>query len=129
MSTCLITATIPYVNARPHIGFALELVQADTLARWHRQKGDDVKFLTGTDENAIKNVLVAKEQGLNFTQADLGGEVVWVPSKDVLVHVESFFPLTVSGGDLCEDDPRTNIISGSGEGGGQEGACSAYAVV
>jgi methionyl-tRNA synthetase len=64
MSTCLITATIPYVNARPHIGFALELVQPDTLARWHRQKGDDVKFLTGTDENAIKNVLVAKEQGL-----------------------------------------------------------------
>ena len=64
MSTCLITTTIPYANARPHIGFALELVQADTLARWHRQKGDDVKFLTGTDENAIKNMLVAKEHGL-----------------------------------------------------------------
>jgi hypothetical protein len=47
-----------------HIGFALELVQADAIARWHRQKSDDVKFLTSTDENAIKNVLVAKEQGL-----------------------------------------------------------------
>jgi methionyl-tRNA synthetase len=64
MSTCLVTTTIPYVNARPHVGFALELVQADVIARWHRQKGDDTYFLTGTDENAIKNVVVAKEQGL-----------------------------------------------------------------
>jgi methionyl-tRNA synthetase len=37
-----ITTTIPYVNARPHLGFALELVQADVLARYHRQRGDAV---------------------------------------------------------------------------------------
>ena len=64
MDTCLVTTTIPYVNARPHVGFALELVQADVIARWHRLKGDDIFFLTGTDENAIKNVLVARDQGL-----------------------------------------------------------------
>ena len=64
MNTCLVTTTIPYVNARPHVGFALELVQADVIARWHRLRGDDTFFLTGTDENAIKNVVVAREQGL-----------------------------------------------------------------
>jgi methionyl-tRNA synthetase len=39
-----ITTTIPYVNARPHIGFALELVQADVLARYHRGRGENVRF-------------------------------------------------------------------------------------
>ena len=36
MNTAYITTSIPYVNARPHVGFALELVQADVIARWHR---------------------------------------------------------------------------------------------
>ena len=39
MTATYITATIPYVNARPHIGHALELVQADVLARYHRGRG------------------------------------------------------------------------------------------
>ena len=39
-----ITTTIPYANAEPHIGFALEIVQADVLARWNKQKGKDVFF-------------------------------------------------------------------------------------
>jgi methionyl-tRNA synthetase len=59
-----ITTAIPYVNARPHIGFALELVQTDLLARFHRQLGDDVHFLTGTDENSLKNVQAAEKEGL-----------------------------------------------------------------
>ena len=50
-----ITTSIAYTNAPPHIGFALELIQADVLARYHRLLGDDVYFLTGTDENGIKN--------------------------------------------------------------------------
>ncbi|MDP3778809.1 MAG: class I tRNA ligase family protein [bacterium] len=58
-----ITTAIPYVNARPHIGFALEIVQTDAIARWRRQQGDEVKFLTGTDENALKNVQAAFEAG------------------------------------------------------------------
>ena len=60
-----ITTAIPYVNAAPHIGFALEVIQADVLARYHRLKGEDVFFLTGTDENALKNVLAAKEAGMS----------------------------------------------------------------
>jgi methionyl-tRNA synthetase len=59
-----VTTTIPYVNARPHLGFALELVQADVLARHHRQRGDEVRFLTGTDDNSLKNVLAAEAAGL-----------------------------------------------------------------
>jgi methionyl-tRNA synthetase len=59
-----VTTSIPYVNARPHLGHALELVQADVLARFHRQRGDDTHFLTGTDDNSLKNVQAAEAAGL-----------------------------------------------------------------
>jgi methionyl-tRNA synthetase len=59
-----ITTTIPYVNARPHLGFALELVQADVLARRARQRGESVRALTGTDDNSLKNVLAAQAEGV-----------------------------------------------------------------
>jgi methionyl-tRNA synthetase len=59
-----ITTAIPYVNAEPHIGFALEAVQADVIARYQRLLGKDVYFLTGTDENALKNVQAAEEKGI-----------------------------------------------------------------
>ena len=49
-----ITTTIPYVNAEPHIGFALELVQADAIVRYQRLLGRDVFFSTGTDEHGQK---------------------------------------------------------------------------
>ena len=58
-----VTTAIPYVNAAPHIGFALEAVQTDVLARYHRELGDDTYFLTGTDENALKNVQAAEKAG------------------------------------------------------------------
>jgi len=61
MSRIYITTAIPYVNAKPHIGFALELVQADTIARAWREAKHDVRFLTGTDENSIKNVQAAEK--------------------------------------------------------------------
>ena len=59
-----LTTAIPYVNAAPHLGFALEIVQADTLARYHRLLGKDVYFLTGSDENSLKNVQAAEEKGI-----------------------------------------------------------------
>ncbi len=49
-----ITTTLPYVNAKPHIGFALEIVQADMIARYRRLLGDEVIFNTGTDEHGQK---------------------------------------------------------------------------
>lgn len=63
-----ITTAIPYVNAPPHIGFALELIQTDVIARRRRQQGDDVRFLTGTDENALKNVQAAEEAGMEVRE-------------------------------------------------------------
>lgn len=60
-----ITTAIPYVNARPHLGFAMELVLADVLARYRRLRGDDVHFLTGTDENSLKNVRAAQDEGVS----------------------------------------------------------------
>jgi methionyl-tRNA synthetase len=64
MTRSYLTTTIPFVNARPHLGFALELVQADVLARHRRRRGDEVRFLTGTDENSLKNVLAAEAEGI-----------------------------------------------------------------
>lgn len=58
-----VTTTIPYVNAAPHLGHVLEFVVADVLARYRRLIGDDVYFLSGTDENAIKNVQAAEKEG------------------------------------------------------------------
>ncbi|MEM6990288.1 MAG: methionine--tRNA ligase, partial [Myxococcota bacterium] len=60
-----ITTAIPYVNAAPHIGFAMELVLADVQARYHRLRGSDARFLTGTDENSLKNVLAAEAEGIS----------------------------------------------------------------
>jgi len=60
-----LSTTIPYVNARAHLGHALELVQADVLARHHRQAGDQVRFQTGTDDNSLKSVLAAEAEGVS----------------------------------------------------------------
>ena len=68
MTTTYITTTIPYVNARPHLGFALELVQADVLARYHRARHEQVWFQAGTDDNSLKNVLAAEAAGIGVQQ-------------------------------------------------------------
>jgi len=57
-----ITTSIAYTNAPPHIGFALESIQADVLARYHRTLKEDVWFLTGTDEHGTKIVKVAESE-------------------------------------------------------------------
>jgi methionyl-tRNA synthetase len=56
-----ITTTLPYVNADPHIGFAVEILQADVLARTWRERGDEVFFTTGTDEHGQKILQKAQE--------------------------------------------------------------------
>jgi len=63
MSKFYITNAIPYVNAKPHIGHALEFIQSDVIARYHKVKGDEVLLLCGGDENAIKNVQAAEKAG------------------------------------------------------------------
>jgi len=63
MSKFTVTTAIAYVNAKPHIGFALELLAADVLARYHRLKGAEVRFVTGTDEHGTKIARAAEKAG------------------------------------------------------------------
>ena len=63
MNKYYITAAIPYVNSKPHVGHALELVQADVIARYHRLLGEEISYLSGADENALKNVQAAEKAG------------------------------------------------------------------
>ncbi len=60
-----ITTTLPYVNASPHMGHALEFVQADTLARYWRLMGHEVFFNTGVDEHGQKIAQKADEAGID----------------------------------------------------------------
>lgn len=63
-----ITTSIAYVNSRPHIGFALELVQADAIARWQKLNGREVFFLTGADEHGAKIARAAEYSGKNVRE-------------------------------------------------------------
>ncbi|MFA5022820.1 MAG: methionine--tRNA ligase [Candidatus Paceibacterota bacterium] len=58
-----ITTTLPYVNADPHIGFAVEIIRADIIARYHKLAGEEVFFNTGVDEHGQKIYQKALERG------------------------------------------------------------------
>ncbi|MEO7804350.1 MAG: class I tRNA ligase family protein, partial [Actinomycetota bacterium] len=88
--TYYITTSIPYVNAKPHMGFALEIVQTDALARYHRLRGDDVWFLTGTDENSLSNIQAAVKEG--------------IPTKHLVDRNAPFFRALREQLDLSFDD-------------------------
>jgi methionyl-tRNA synthetase len=64
MSARYITTTLPYVNADPHIGFALELIKADVVARTYASRNDEVFFNTGTDEHGQKVWQEATKRGI-----------------------------------------------------------------
>jgi methionyl-tRNA synthetase len=64
METFYVTTPIYYVNDVPHIGHAYTTLAADALARWHKLKGDDVYFLTGTDEHGQKMDQAAAQKGV-----------------------------------------------------------------
>lgn len=59
-----ITTTLPYVNAKPHLGFAIEIIRADAIARYQRILGKNVFFNTGTDEHGVKISQKAQEEGV-----------------------------------------------------------------
>jgi|CXWL01.1.fsa_nt_gi methionyl-tRNA synthetase len=62
--TFSLTTAIAYVNGPPHIGHALEFIEADCIARYHRMMGAEVYFLTGTDEHGSKIVQTAEKEGI-----------------------------------------------------------------
>jgi methionyl-tRNA synthetase len=70
--TIYLTTPIYYVNGPPHIGHAYTTFAADTIARWHRLAGHDVRFLTGTDEHGQKVEKSAREKGIT-PQAHVDG--------------------------------------------------------
>ncbi|PYN71056.1 MAG: methionine--tRNA ligase, partial [Candidatus Rokuibacteriota bacterium] len=59
-----LTTPIYYVNATPHLGHAYTTIVADAMARYHRLAGDDVRFLTGTDEHGDKIAQAAAKAGV-----------------------------------------------------------------
>ena len=92
MAREFITTPIYYVNARPHLGHAYTTIIGDALARWHRLIGDDVHFLTGTDEH-----------GLKIQQA---AEAAW---KDDAAATARGWLLQVSAGTLCTSSAQRGI--------------------
>lgn len=90
-SSFYITTPIYYPSDVPHIGHGYTTVAVDTLARWHRQAGDDTWMLTGTDEHGQKMLRAASANGVTPQQ--------WV---DKLVS-ESWFPLLKTL-DVANDD-------------------------
>lgn len=60
-----LTTAIPYVNAAPHLGHALEFVQTDAIARYQRAQGKELRLVTGSDENSLKNVHAAEAEGIS----------------------------------------------------------------
>ncbi|HEY2506845.1 MAG TPA: methionine--tRNA ligase [Streptosporangiaceae bacterium] len=65
MTRLYLSTTIPFVNSRAHVGHALELVEADVLARHYRRIGAEVRLQSGTDDNSLKNVLAAEAEGIS----------------------------------------------------------------
>lgn len=84
MAKFYITTSIPYVNAVPHLGHALEFLQADVLARYHRQSGDKVLFSTGTDEHGSK--IYEKSKEMNVSVKDFVDTNVQ-SFKDILISL------------------------------------------
>ena len=111
MNKFYITAAIPYVNAKPHIGHVLEFVQVDAVARYHKLIGDEVLLLSGGDENALKNVQAAEKANIPIKEfVDNNAEIyrqltlklnanfdVWQKGSDQKTH----FPATEKLWKLC----------------------------
>lgn len=90
--TFYIATAIPYVNGKPHIGHALEFVQADVIARYHRIIGDDTFFLSGADENSLKNVRAAEEAGISTQQlCDINAGEFNNLAKELVISLDGFF--------------------------------------
>ncbi len=86
-----ITTTLPYVNAEPHVGFAMEIIRADVIARYKKLLGYNVFFNTGTDEHGQKLVTSAEKEGLNVKEyvdrnAEKFKELIKILNIDSTVH-------------------------------------------
>lgn len=102
-----ITAAIPYVNARGHVGHALEFVQTNTIARYHKLLGEDVVSLSGGDENALKNVQAAESAGVPIQKfVDQNTESF----RQLAVKLNAGFSLWVKGSDKKHHFPASQLL-------------------
>lgn len=93
-----ITTTLPYVNSDPHIGFAMEIIRADVVARYKRLMGYDVFFNTGTDEHGAKIHENALKQGIPVQEyVDGYAEKFKELSKDLNIKDVHFIRTTDEG--------------------------------
>ena len=96
-----VTTPIYYVNDSPHMGGAYTTISADVAARWHRLLGDDVMFLTGTDEHGLKLQRAAQEQEMSPQ------ELVDFYSKR---YIETWSDLNISNDDFVRTtEPRHKV--------------------
>lgn len=109
-----ITASIPYVNARPHVGLALEFIQTNVIARYNKLIGNDVLTLSGTDENALKNVQASEKDGLPI-QEFVDRNNVWFERLSELLNAKfdvwqrgsnqlTHYPASQKLWNLCQKD-------------------------
>jgi methionyl-tRNA synthetase len=91
-----VTTPIYYVNDAPHIGHAYTTIAADVLARYHRQRGEQVFFLTGTDEHGQKVLAAAEERGMTPQEwTDHMVETAWRPMlADICASNDDFIRTT-----------------------------------
>jgi len=112
MAKFYITTAIPYVNAKPHIGHALEFVQGDVVARYNKLKGFETRFLCGGDENALKNVQAAEKEKIPVQEfIDKNTKLFENLAKELNVQFDVFqkgsdkthhFPASQKLWELCE---------------------------
>lgn len=83
-SNFYISTTLPYINSSPHIGFAAEIIKADVIARYKRQRGSKVFFNTGTDEHGLKIYQKAQEEGMSISNYCDTYSAKFLPLKEKL---------------------------------------------
>jgi len=127
-SSFYITTTLPYVNASPHIGFGLEIITADVIARYHQLLGEEVVFNTGVDEHGQKIFNQALENNqdpqtyvdeyalkyqdlkdqLNLSYTDF----IRTTNKDHKKAAQEFWKLCHKNGDIYKDSYTTKYCVG-----------------
>ena len=101
MASAYLTTPIYYVNAQPHLGHAYTTIAADTYARHMRQRGEDVFFLTGTDEHGDKNARVAAERGMTPQAFVDENSAAFRRMTDDVLATPDFFIRTTDAGHIA----------------------------
>lgn len=104
---CYLTSAIPYVNAAPHIGHALEFVQTNAIARYRKLLGDEVCTLCGGDENALKNVQAADQAGVPIQEfVDRNAKLF----EDLTIKLNAQYDVWQKGSDQTRHFPSSQKL-------------------